>query len=250
VNTPGEGAPTGWTLDGASAPSDPGPAADGGATSWKDWPVPVGRVVHRDGLTFVHAAGRAGFSVGQFRRIPDGRAELIDGVVVLRPAPSAAVLGMLARIYEDLAAGGGCPDGFVAVPGPVDVRVGPATVLRPDVAVTPDEPAEPDDEDPDPDADAGRGWGVLPVLVVEARPDYDTHHRWEERRAKVHGYRDAGVASYWTLNPETGAVRVYELNYTQRPKIVAYDRAVAAGRKWGWRLWAEQDAVLTDGAFR
>jgi hypothetical protein len=197
----------GWALV-----SVPAPAGAEGVGPCGDWPVPVGRVVRRHGLTYVHAAEPGGFSVEDFRRIPDGRAELVDGVVVLRPEPSPEGLRMLARICEDFA-DGGCPAGYAAVAGPVDVRIGPATVLRPDVAVR----LLGDDE------------GVLPVLVVEARPDYDTHHRWEERRAKFHGYRDAGVASYWMLNEETGKIRVYELNYMQRPKPVGYDRAVATG---------------------
>jgi hypothetical protein len=228
-----EGSPAGWATASASGslpPASAGLRTAKAAQPWKSWPVPVGRVVRRDGLTFVHATEPDGFDVEEFRRIPDGRAELLDGVVVLRPEPTAATLRMLARIYEDLA-NGGCPDGFTAVHGPVDVRVGPATVLRPDVAVMP--------------ADGGED--ALPVLVVEARPDYHTHHRWEERRAKVHGYRDAGVASYWTLNPETGKIRVYELGYMQRPKQVVHDKAVGTGRRWGWRLWAEPGARLEDG---
>jgi hypothetical protein len=190
----------------------------------EDWPVSVGKVRNVDDLTYVHSADPGGFSVEDFRRIPDHCVELLDGVVVVRPAPTPTGLRMVNQIYKDFA-DGGCPTGYEAVSGPVDVQLGPATILRPEIVVQ----RLGDDDAP-------------PALVVEIRPDFDRHPRWEERRAKVDGYRDAGVASYWVLNEETGNVRVYELGYRQRQKLVGFDEVCAKGRRWQWRLWEEPAA--------
>lgn len=189
-------------------------------TPYADWPLPVGRVRHRHDLTFVHSAEPGGFSVDDFRRIPDDRVELVGGVAVVRPEPSREQQQVVDDLYKDLAAT--CPAGLAPFTGAHGVQVGPATVLRPDVLVRP------------PEND-----GAVPVLVVEVRPDYDPLYRWGERRAKFHGYRDAGVASYWTVNPDTGTVAVYELNYLVRPRRFTHGEVCKRGRQGGWRLWAD-----------
>jgi hypothetical protein len=48
------------------------------------------------------------------------------------------------------------------------------------------------------------------------------------------------------FNEETGNVRVYELNYMQRLRLVAFGDVCARSRQWGWRLWAGPDADPPD----
>jgi Uma2 family endonuclease len=176
---------------------DPDGGAGGGVTrrAFMHWPLRVGRVEARDGLTFVHAAGPGGFSADDHRRIPaGGRVELLDGVAVVSPTPASGHQRAVGQLYRALS--GACPDNLEPFIGPLGVRVGPATVFEPDLLVLAR------DEDTTP-----------PKLVVEVLSD---HGRPYDREVKHRGYQDAGVASYWIVDPDVPSVAVFELDDARR----------------------------------
>jgi Uma2 family endonuclease len=183
------------------------------------WPLLIGDIKTRHGLTFVSSAEPGGFSVDDLRRIPDDgrRVELLKGVVVVRPPLTPGQQQLIRNLYIRLC--DTCPKQFMAVERR-DVRLGEATVFRPDVQVVPH------DEDD----------GTFPEIVVELRPD-DTDS--DERRAKMHGYRDVGVPSYWIVNPEKARVAVYEIKYIKRDTLMyRCDEVCERAQRYRWRLWA------------
>ncbi len=154
------------------------------------WPVPVGRVETRDGLTFVHAADPGGFTVADYRRIPGGeRIELLDGVAVLGPPPAPAhrhAARHLHRVLEQA-----CPGGVVFFSGMIDLPIGRATVLTPDIQSIPTE----------------TGDGRRP-LVVEILPGHGRAYGPGVRAGK---YRRARIPCHWVLDPDTATLATYEL---------------------------------------
>jgi Uma2 family endonuclease len=186
--------------------------------------------VTRHGLTYVHSAEPDGFTAADLEAVPESRVELLAGVLLVRPEPTPEERRMLDEVCERLRETR--PRHVTVRRGPRDVRIGPATVFRPDLLVT-----------------ARRGGGGVPLLVVETRPDRGAHYRWREREAKMHGYREAGVDSYWVVDPLRSMVAVYELVYRKRGEFPC-DAVCARGWRNGWRLWAESgaDAVAAAGA--
>ncbi len=191
----------------------PGPRTD-----FTDWPVPVGRVLIHDGLTFVHSSEPAGFSADDFRQIPERRVELLDGVAVLKPKLTPEHRQVMADLYRQLCET--CPEHLVPSDGYLDVQVGPATIFRPDIQLL--SPA---------DKDAPR------ALVVEARPNRERYLRCPEWDAKLRGFRDVGAVSYWVVDPAYPSIDVYELKYLKRNSFRLGE--VCAKRQWHrWGVWA------------
>jgi Uma2 family endonuclease len=177
----------------ADAP-DPDDSAAGGPVSrraFMRWPLRVGRIEAHDGITYVHSAGPEGFTVDDHRRIPaGGRVELLDGVAAVSPTPAPPHQRAVGQLYRALSSA--CPDSLEPFIGPLGVRIGPATVFEPDVLVLAR------DEDTTP-----------PALVIEVLSD---HGRSYDREVKYRGYQDAGVASYWIVDPDVPSVTVFELD--------------------------------------
>jgi Uma2 family endonuclease len=199
-----------------------GGGAGGGPLARRDfthWPVPVGGVTTRDGLTFVHSPARGGYSVEDFQTIPDGRVELLDGVVVVRPELTPAQRRVVGELYQDLC--DRCPEGLTPSDGRLDVRAGRATVFRPDFQVL-----------------SRDGEDAPRLLVAEARPDRGPAHRAAEREAKLRGYRDAGIPSYWAIDPDKSTVAVYETRYVKRGSFRC-EQVCARGQRYWWRPWAK-----------
>jgi Uma2 family endonuclease len=152
------------------------------------WPVPVGRVETRDGLTFVYSAEPGGFTVEDYRRIPgDEIIELIDGVAVVIPTPTPAHRRAVRSLYHVLDRV--CPKGFVPYIGPIGIPISRSTVLAPDAQVMP----------------TRRGpW----PLVAEVLSD---HGRVYDRRVKPRKYQRGRVASYWVFDPDAVSLTILEL---------------------------------------
>jgi hypothetical protein len=205
---------------GSSAASTDDPDAQ---PAFAHWPVPVGQLKTRGELTFVHSSEPGGFSVEEFFRIPDERVELLDGVVVVRPDVTALERRLMDGLHQELC--DRCPKGFVPMYGPLDVRVGPVTVFRPDIQVL-----------------SGEGADAPRMLVVEVMPDRDYWHRRADRQAKLHGYRDIGVGSYWAVDPDTSLVTVYEINYLKKGSYRC-DEVCARGQRYWWRMWAQSSPL-------
>lgn len=133
--------------------------------------------------------------------LPDDglRHELIDGAFVMTPAPglphqrvvTAVVLALADKLRGT---------GLEVLSGPYDVALpNPLTgldVLEPDVLVarTPDL--------------GERGITVAPALVVEVRSP-STARRDQGRKREI--YENAGVASYWLIDPREPSLTVLEL---------------------------------------
>jgi Putative restriction endonuclease len=161
---------------------------DDGAGPFTHWPLPVGRVEKRHGLTFVYSLEPGGFRIGDYLKVPDkNRIELWDGIMVVYPPADKRTLALTKYFYELLAHL--CQVALDPYIGPLDVPIGRATVFAPDLLVLP--PSGP------------------PALVVEFRRD-TTPSRNRERWAKLAGYARAGVKNYWAVDPSTLTLTAHE----------------------------------------
>jgi Uma2 family endonuclease len=116
----------------------------------------------------------------------DGRRyELIDGTLVVTPAPGVPHQIVVAALYRVLFAAR--PRGTVIAPAPLDFVPDPATVLEPDVLVF--------DAD---EVDQPR-LTRTPHLVVEV---LSPSSRSQDLGSKMLAYAKAGVPAYWVVDPE------------------------------------------------
>jgi len=128
--------------------------------------------------------------------LPDDglRHELIDGAFVMTPAPEVRHQGMSAALIELLRKAVRGTD-LKALYAPVDVVLG-ANVVQPDLLI-----AHRNDF-------TDRALPVAPLLVVEIRSPSTA---WLDEGRKRTLYEEAGVASYWLLDPEAPSLRILEL---------------------------------------
>ncbi|MCD5313471.1 Uma2 family endonuclease [Kineosporia babensis] len=151
------------------------------------------------------------WTVEDLEHLPEGdglQYELLDGILFVSPAPvkvhQRAVVRMLGLLTE------ACPaaeaEVFVA---PFDWQPDPRTSLQPDVLVVRDE-----------DTDDRRATGPL-VLAVEV---LSPTTRRKDLLLKRDKYQEAGVESYWVVDPYEPSVLVLELR-----EGVYYETGKAAG---------------------
>lgn len=126
----------------------------------------------------------------EFLQLPESmdRVELLDGEVIVSPAPTIAHFIVLKRIVYDLETWARAQDeSFFVGQAPVDVRFGPNRILQPDAFVLrgdiPFDHVGPLDRIPE-----------LCIEVVSSDRLYD-------RVTKRSVYASAGVQEYWTLIP-------------------------------------------------
>ena len=136
------------------------------------------------------------WTVDDLDDFPEGsttRYELVDGALLVSAEPSLQhqrVNGQLLRLLQDVAP----PELEVFLP--VDVRLSPVRQLAPDVTVVRREDA------------TGRRLERPPLLVVEVlSPSTRTVDLTLKRRV----LEEAGVPSYWLVEPDDGVVTVLEL---------------------------------------
>jgi Uma2 family endonuclease len=128
--------------------------------------------------------------------VPDDghRYELIDGALVVTPAPSwrhQAVAFELAKILDATA-----PGDLKVLMAPVDVVLSDSTVMQPDVLVARR-------------SDLGaRDLPVAPVLAVEVLSPTTRHFDLMLKRSR---YETAGCASYWVVDPTEPAITAWDL---------------------------------------
>jgi Uma2 family endonuclease len=128
----------------------------------------------------------------------DGRRwELIDGELFVSPAPNFGHQGVLRNMFLVLVRALGERRVFFA---PLDIQVGPQTVVQPDVVVfTAEDEAtmQPDEHVRD---------GLIPQIAVEvSSPSTRRLDIIHKRRL----YEDSGVAEYWFVDREAEVVDVY-----------------------------------------
>jgi Uma2 family endonuclease len=146
-----------------------------------------------------HAAIPTGrpFTVADLGAMPDdgNRYELIDGMLIVSPAPGWAHREMGLALYVVLR--GARPREYRALAAPFAVELASDSHFQPDVRVTRYEDLTP------------KHLPVPPLLAVEvASPSTALH----DRNTKKAFYERVGVPSYWLLDPtEAGALTAFEL---------------------------------------
>jgi Uma2 family endonuclease len=130
----------------------------------------------------------------------DGRRyEIVDGVLYMTPSPKEAHQAISMLLSMHLAAHvqrGGLGRVYAA---PFDVRLGPGTVVQPDVIVVLNDNLDiitPDNIDGAPD------------LVIEIASPSTTGY---DRRQKQDAYAAAGVDEYWLVDPAARTIEVLRL---------------------------------------
>ncbi len=155
-------------------------------------------------------------------RMPDDghRHELLDGVLLVSPAPGIwhqEVAGALFRLLYPA-----CPPELHVVIAPFEWRRGRSTALQPDVLVV--------RRDELLAVDGGRFLATPPVLAVEV---LSPSTRRIDRFSKLSAYEEAGVGSYWLIDPDPGD-----------PSLVAMDlvdgRYTQVGSVSGKQVWSAQ----------
>jgi Uma2 family endonuclease len=152
------------------------------------------------------AEGRP-FTVHDLETMPDDgrRYELIDGMLLVTPAPGWSHQEMSLTLYTVLRAV--CPPELHVLAAPFAVRTALTTEVQPDVLVARY-------------ADLTEaGLPVAPVLVAET---LSRSTQLNDRNTKKAHYERLGVPAYWLLNPvQPGGLEVYELDEQGRYQLTA-----------------------------
>lgn len=179
---------------------------------------------HHGGMaTGLDGFGSAGeFTVEDLERIPDDgfRYELLDGTLLVSPAPGVwhqEVAFALARALYDA-----CPPELHVVIAPFEWRGSGRTALQPDVLVArrADLLA----------VDGGKFLARPPVLAVEV---LSPSTRRIDRLSKLSAYEEAGVASYWLVDPDPETPSLHALDLVD-------GRYVEVGCPSGEQAWQAQ----------
>lgn len=131
-------------------------------------------------------------SIDDLDRLPEIglRYELIEGTLLMSAAPSRLHQLMTTRLCEVLT--DACPPELITLAGPVDVQVGPNTLLQPDALVVRSV-----------DVLVPRDQAPPPLVVIEvASPST----RQVDEGSKRLAYRSAGVGAYWLADPHVPSV--------------------------------------------
>ena len=156
----------------------------------------VGTVWSETALPLAPLPPSGEWTVDDLDALPDDglRRELVDGVVLVSPAPRPAHQAVVTALLRVLAPA--CPPELTVLAGPVGVRQGRSRELQPDlVVVETARLAEPVLTAP-------------PRLVVEVA---SRSTRLVDRALKREVYADRGVPSYWLVGVEEPGVVVLEL---------------------------------------
>ncbi|MGH4026399.1 MAG: Uma2 family endonuclease [Pseudonocardiaceae bacterium] len=163
------------------------------------------------------AEGRP-FTVHDLEAMPDDgrRYELIDGMLLVTPAPGWSHQEMAGALYRLLHAV--CPADLRVLLAPFAVRTSVINEVQPDVLVARYEDL------------TEACLPVAPVLAVEA---LSRSTQLGDRNTKKAHYERLGVSSYWLLDPvQPGGLEIYELNggHYRLAAVVSGDEVYAAQR--------------------
>jgi Uma2 family endonuclease len=146
-------------------------------------------------------------------RMPDDgrRRELIDGALIVTPAPSPRHQRVVANLYRLLYAG--CPRELEVMFAPLDVAISADTVMQPDLLVARREDF------------TERDLPKVPQLAVEVHSPstrrIDLMLKWSMLEA-------AGCPSYWVVDPDTPSLIAWEMQdgaYAQVAKVTGTESA-------------------------
>ncbi|MCW2679293.1 MAG: Uma2 family endonuclease [Frankiales bacterium] len=135
------------------------------------------------------------WTVDDLDALPDDglRYELVDGVLLVSPSPLLPHQVGQSNLMVALATA--APHAFRVLGAPLDIGLSPTRQLQPDVVVIPRGPLTPKVQD-------------LPLLVVEV---LSPSTRATDLTLKRYVLEQAGVPSYWLLDPEVPSLTVLEL---------------------------------------
>ncbi|MGH9065162.1 MAG: Uma2 family endonuclease [Acidimicrobiales bacterium] len=123
------------------------------------------------------------------------RRELVDGALLVSPAPGGRHQLCVARLLRVLAEA--ASEGLEVIPGPYDWLVSPTTVLEPDLLVIKAE-------------DLGEAHlDSVPLLVVEVLSPSTRRTDWGTKRLS---YAAAGLPWYWIVDPGVPDLAVLRLH--------------------------------------
>ncbi len=137
-----------------------------------------------------------GFIRADLDAMPDDgrRYELVDGSLIVTPAPSIRHQIVVMRLVVLLDAA--CPSDLRVLPAPLDVALTGDSVLQPDVLVA----RRTDLTEKD--------LPVAPVLVIEV---LSPSTRRVDLTLKRSRYEDAGCPSYWVVDPDGPSITTWVL---------------------------------------
>ena len=136
------------------------------------------------------------FTADDLDSLPDdgNRYELLDGQLLVTPSPVVRHQSIAVELTFLLRAA--VPPGLRVLAAPMDVRLGPKRQVQPDVLVVLDEGLD------------GVRVESVPLLAVEVlSPATRSRDLVMKRRV----YEQAGIASYWIVDPRAPAVTVLDL---------------------------------------
>lgn len=147
-----------------------------------------------DTMTTLRAA--APYTRADLDAMPDDgrRHELIDGILVVTPAPSVRHQEVLASLHLVLARA--CPPALGLFFAPLDVAIADDTVMQPDLLV-----ARRNDF-------TSRDLPVAPMLAVEILSPSTRRFDLMTKRSR---YEEAGTASYWVVDPDELTLTAWDL---------------------------------------
>lgn len=138
------------------------------------------------------------------------RYELVDGTLVVTPAPSFRHQGVVGELH--LLLRHSCPVDLYVLFAPFDVALTQDTVLQPDLLVAKRA------------AFTDRDLPAAPLLAVEVLSRSTRHVDRGLKRAR---YETAGCPSYWVVDPDEPALTVWELvghEYECRAHVTGRER--------------------------
>lgn len=137
------------------------------------------------------------FTVDDLEAMPDdgNRYELIDGMLIVSPAPGLKHQTVVGKLYAALDAA--CPQDMHTIVAPFAVRSSQTTELQPDVLVGRFEDF------------TDRNLPVAPALAVEV---FSPSTMLNDLNNKKAAYQRLGVASYWVIDPKEPRLTAFELD--------------------------------------
>lgn len=131
------------------------------------------------------------------QQMPDDghRRELVDGQLLVTPAPIPLHQLCVVRLYEHLAAA--APSDHIVLVAPVDWKISDLSVVEPDLVVT-----RVDDLD-------GAYLSATPLLVVEV---LSPSTRLTDLGTKRMLYERSGVGDYWIVDPDVPRLTALRLD--------------------------------------
>lgn len=137
------------------------------------------------------------FTVDDLETMPDdgNRYELIDGTLIVSPAPMTRHQKVVAKLTAKLDVV--CPDDMHVLPAPFAVRESNNTEVQPDVLVA---------------RDADLTEKLLPKALVLAIEVLSPSSVLLDLNTKKAVYERMGAASYWVVDPQQPSLNVFELD--------------------------------------